>query len=714
MTGKLVPATFVALIGLMWVSGLIEEIPMPPELQSCLKDFHNKTSISDTVGEKIFSYCLNNFLWKTETINWGEFNVTQADLEYFHRLVDQLITRHAPARGKRQATGSVLFPPSGFRIRREYRRLNVFERNTFHRAVIELKRRGEYDLFASMHQGIVIQSAHNGPNFLGWHRVYITMYEEALRRIIPMVVLPYWDSTLDFHMDEPTESVIWTPLFMGDGSGVVSTGPFASWPTPIGPLRRNIGVQSRLFSRQNIIDILTRCRHAEITFPAALPQYNLEFHHGGPHGWVGGHMAGLSTAAFDPIFFLHHAFVDYIWQLFRNHQRLVCGVNPATDYPPATGLHVQQRSMDAFPRFANIDGYANFWEMFWFNYEPSPTCTMSLQCGSPWLVCQGGICISRAAEVSGIPVARGFAGEVEARRGREETASMPDVGPRFIMPPSESRTHEFRSRTRGSLTDVEGSELRARIGRVKRAADVAPSLDNMTIAERSDDISLATKSYKSRTGLLTPIQNSFFINGEADMKLWVFVPIQVIYMKPSDETFPVHPVYNGQPDLNQEFYSIKYPELDNQIRDGHPKEFTNCKRDPSGAGQILLQSNGMNYVSRYIEYAIVDSRLPIGSSMVYMGVKNPVNETAEAIISAHDRCGRMCQPRCLIHGSNPPRYRPCSGAIRISSASPKMYGNTFGEAIMDVWHWSGRDPRNDIDNIQLVMLCNNDEKWPWN
>jgi hypothetical protein len=73
-----------------------------------------------------------------------------------------------------------------------------------------------------------------------------------------------------------------------------------------------------LFTRANIELVLSRNTYEEILMPDQDPQYSLEFHHGGPHVFVGGDMERLDTAANDPAFFLHHAFVDYIWELFRN------------------------------------------------------------------------------------------------------------------------------------------------------------------------------------------------------------------------------------------------------------------------------------------------------------------------------------------------------------------------------------------------------------
>lgn len=42
--------------------------------------------------------------------------------------------------------------------------------------------------------------------------------------------------------------------------------------------------------------------------------------HDGVHDWIGGDMGSVTVSAFDPVFYLHHAFIDYIWEKFREHQ----------------------------------------------------------------------------------------------------------------------------------------------------------------------------------------------------------------------------------------------------------------------------------------------------------------------------------------------------------------------------------------------------------
>ena len=43
----------------------------------------------------------------------------------------------------------------------------------------------------------------------------------------------------------------------------------------------------------------------------------LEYTHGNVHIFIGGDMFDTSTSANDPIFYLHHSFVDFIWEQWR-------------------------------------------------------------------------------------------------------------------------------------------------------------------------------------------------------------------------------------------------------------------------------------------------------------------------------------------------------------------------------------------------------------
>ena len=110
------------------------------------------------------------------------------------------------------------------------------------------------------------------------------------------------------------------------------SGPFGNW-TQINPemvYERNVGF-GPLYTWDDIGQILRRRRNEQILRPTFEPGADFEGIHGGPHAHVGGSMSRLNSAARDPIFYMHHAFVDMLWQEFRNRQRRF-GINPATDY----------------------------------------------------------------------------------------------------------------------------------------------------------------------------------------------------------------------------------------------------------------------------------------------------------------------------------------------------------------------------------------------
>ncbi|WAR12635.1 TYR3-like protein, partial [Mya arenaria] len=195
-------------------------------------------------------------------------------------------------------------------------------------------------------------------------------FEEELRRVDATVSIPYWDSSLDFDMDNGVNSVLWSGELLGNGNGDVITGPFAgelddrSWQS---------GQEEVVFPQLDPADVRER-------------DYIIEFHHNGVHNWVGGDMADGSYAAYDPVFYMHHAFIDFIWEKFRRHQISTCQINPETAYATRTGNsgHGPNDPMYGFSSLNNIDGLKNVWTERFYNYEESPQCP---NCNSRYLYC---------------------------------------------------------------------------------------------------------------------------------------------------------------------------------------------------------------------------------------------------------------------------------------------------------------------------------------
>ena len=117
------------------------------------------------------------------------------------------------------------------------------------------------------------------------------------------------------------------------------------------------------------------CLLQDISRPTARNRYSLERMLDGVDSWVGGDMGAPTTAAYDFIFYLHRAYADLVWEIFRSYQQRRCQTDPVTDYPTeATGSHTRNAPMVAFTWLKNEDGLANFWIQNWYGYEDSPSC----------------------------------------------------------------------------------------------------------------------------------------------------------------------------------------------------------------------------------------------------------------------------------------------------------------------------------------------------
>ncbi|MFD4261687.1 tyrosinase family protein [Streptomyces sp. NPDC058534] len=246
-------------------------------------------------------------------------------------------------------------------VRKDAGTLTAAEKRRFVKALLELKRRGEYDEFVRMHLDYYssdgergLRTAHMAPSFLPWLRRFLLDLENALRRVDSSVTVPYWDWT----RDRTTTSAPWTADLLG-GNGrrsdlQVTTGPFAhregNWTIGVGVtegefLTRDLG------RRGAPIDLPTK---SDLEWALKDPAYDVSpwdstvtrgfrnklegwgtgrgsaswRNHNRVHRWVGGVMLGVASVN-DPVFWLHHAFVDLQWYRWQRRHR-------GAAYRPAT------------------------------------------------------------------------------------------------------------------------------------------------------------------------------------------------------------------------------------------------------------------------------------------------------------------------------------------------------------------------------------------
>ncbi|XP_014773512.1 tyrosinase-like protein [Octopus bimaculoides] len=278
-------------------------------------------------------------------------------------------------------------------MRREIREMPRKNLHDFFRALNIMKndrslRPNKYDALCNFH-AILKNIAHEGPGFLGWHRIYLILLENALNQIIPGINIPYWNNTLDNSLFDPTQSSIFSDHFIGNGRGLVTGGPFAGWFTPHGPLHRNIGRVNRLMTTREEENIMLRFYLEDITYPHAPNWTNIEKMHNHVHTWVGGQMGKVESACYDPMFWIHHAYIDCIWEKFRTKQRMH-DIDPSSDYPffsYGKQTHAPN-SQIGFGWLLVRHAVHEYFSHNFYQCAPTPSCSRSQpNCGSSYLKC---------------------------------------------------------------------------------------------------------------------------------------------------------------------------------------------------------------------------------------------------------------------------------------------------------------------------------------
>lgn len=210
-------------------------------------------------------------------------------------------------------------------------------------------------------------------------------------------------------------------------------------------------------------------------------------------------------------------------------------------------------------------------------------------------------------------------------------------------------------------------------------------------------------------------QNTFNINGRSDINQWVYIPVKVIYQRPPTfHRYRSFPIVNGEMEA-EDIYSpaSNGAAMPNALRMGKPASYSHCNQHETGAGKVYITSRGLNYMGTYKEYTVVDQRLTISIATAYVAVKSPRFGASEVFMNAYDACGRVCEPFCKM--ADAPGFQRCSGALRVTSTSPALYGTNYGDAVAHLWqfHGSGLCPSMQEQNIYIQFHCNFKNSWPF-
>lgn len=210
-------------------------------------------------------------------------------------------------------------------------------------------------------------------------------------------------------------------------------------------------------------------------------------------------------------------------------------------------------------------------------------------------------------------------------------------------------------------------------------------------------------------------QNTFHVNGRSDINQWVYVPVKIIYQRPPTYShYSSYPIVNGEPEEEDIYSPNPHVSVKNMLQMGKPASYPKCAVQNSGAGKVYISSQGLNYMGTYKEYAVVDHRLAISVATAYVAVKSPEAGASEVFLNAYDSCGRICQPFCRTSSSTH-GFQRCSGAFRVTSQMPKLYGANYGEAVTSLWHISNTEncPSMQDRNVYIQFHCSFRDAWPF-
>ena len=242
--------------------------------------------------------------------------------EYHGPMESTLVLREASTDGeyrfrrRRRAGRTAARDDSSLKIRRDVTTLSAADLIAYRDAWRRVQGSGIYANIAGNH-GCPDQYCHQpgeGITFLAWHREYIARMEQALGR-----PLHYWDWT------SSASAVSGIPHAFTDSTYRSFDGN--SYPNPLRSYtyRCPPGAAVQTTSRSPRPAFFLRQYGRQVRRAYLSTTYSglngaLENPpHDSVHGWVGSSMASVWSAAYDPIFWAHHANVDRQWASWQHH-----------------------------------------------------------------------------------------------------------------------------------------------------------------------------------------------------------------------------------------------------------------------------------------------------------------------------------------------------------------------------------------------------------
>ena len=162
-----------------------------------------------------------------------------------------------------------------------------------------------------------IQCQHHNPLFLFWHRAYLYLFEQALLDQAPGVALPWWDY---YGGGEPAIPAAFAQKEVGGAPNPLARGPIQGIPRS--QWDRIEGGRMPSFTSRSPGELAPFPPEDLVRQALSAPTLTdfgnfVESVHDQVHVYVGGTMAEIPIAAFDPLFWAHHCMIDRLWYLWQ-------------------------------------------------------------------------------------------------------------------------------------------------------------------------------------------------------------------------------------------------------------------------------------------------------------------------------------------------------------------------------------------------------------
>jgi tyrosinase len=178
-----------------------------------------------------------------------------------------------------------------------------------------------FDRFDCWHHGRVGRTGFPYDLFLPWHRAYLLYFDHVARDQNEDAILPWWDWTSDLSHQIGVPEAYGQPQVESYDPNPLYNGPTPDMPDdPARRTRRFPGNPADLPTPQKISDIIKLTSFVDFS-------NQIQDVHDDIHGWTGGtdpddpnqggDMGSIATAAFDPVFWAHHAMIDRLWYLWQ-------------------------------------------------------------------------------------------------------------------------------------------------------------------------------------------------------------------------------------------------------------------------------------------------------------------------------------------------------------------------------------------------------------